>query len=286
MLFAMFAPGRDESATPPPVGGRRVSTLKGMESLDYLVALERETESMKASVRVAELDSAVPTCPGWTVRDLVIHTGQVHRHKAASVRDNWTSGPPPWPDGPDGDVVAWFEEGIDEMLAVFGGADLDAPTWTWCDHDHTVAWWVRRMAHETLIHGADAVLAIGGTPDVDGSLAEDGIEEILFEMMVGAPDWAELTDGNQIVAIVTPNRRWTLRTASWEGKSPTTGDVFVDEPAVVLIADAAEVDVQIAGPAADLDLWLWGRGELPDGAVTGDAALVDLVRSIAVDATR
>jgi uncharacterized protein (TIGR03083 family) len=257
-----------------------------MESLDFLVALERETESMQAAAAAADLDSGVPTCPGWTVRDLVIHTGQVHRHKSTSVRDSWTSGAPPWPDGPDGDVLVWFDEGIDDMLTVFRQTDLDAQTWTWCDHDHTVEWWVRRMAHETLIHGADAVIAIGGTPEVDESLAEDGIEEVLFEMIVGAPEWAELTERNQIVAVVTPDRRWTLRTASWEGTSPNTVDVYVDVPAVVLIADAEEPDGQIVGSPAELNLWLWGRGDLPAGAVTGDAALADLVRSIAAEATQ
>lgn len=263
-----------------------MSTLKGMDSLNFLIALEHEAESMQAAAAVADLDSAVPTCPGWTVRDLVVHTGQVHRHKTVSVRDQWTSGSPPWPDEPEGDVLAWFDDGIDNMLAVFREADLDAPTWTWCDHEHTVAWWVRRMAHETLIHGADAVIAIDGVPEVDESLAQDGIEEILFEMMVGAPEWAELKEGSQTVAIVTPGRTWTLRTASWEGESPSTGDVYVDEPAVVLIVDTVEPDAQIIGSAADLDLWLWGRGALPDGAVAGDAALAELVRSIAAEATQ
>jgi hypothetical protein len=172
------------------------------------------------------------------------------------------------------------------MLAVFRDADLDAPTWTWCNHDHTVEWWVRRMAHETLIHGADAVIAIGGTPEVDESLAEDGIEEILFEMMVDAPAWAELTKGDRVVSIVTPGRSWILRTASWDGKSPNTHKMYVEEPALMLVSDGIEPDAQITGSAAELNLWLWGRGDLPAGAVTGDAALADLVRSIAAEATQ
>lgn len=257
-----------------------------MEQIDFMEALERETTAMRATVGVADLASRVPTCPGWRVQDLAVHTGQVHRHKTASVRDDWRAGAPPWPDEPDGDVIVWFNEGIDEMLGVFRSADLTAPTWTWCHHDHRAEWWVRRMAHETLIHGVDAVIALGGTPEVDESLAEDGIEEILVEMMVDAPEWAVLTEENRSIAIVSPGRRRTLRTASWEGESPSTGKVYVDEPAVVLVADGAAPDAQIAGSAGDLDLWLWGRGELPAGSVTGDATLVDLVRSIAAEATQ
>jgi uncharacterized protein (TIGR03083 family) len=241
---------------------------------------------MLAAVSVADLDAQVPTCPGWTVRDLVTHTGQVHSQKTETVRGDWTDGSPPWPDRPEGDVRSWFNEGIEEMLAVFRDADLDAPTWTWCNHDHTVEWWVRRMAHETLIHGADAVIAIGGTPEVDESLAEDGIEEILFEMMVDAPAWAELTKGDRVVSIVTPGRSWIVRTASWDGKSPNTHKMYVEEPALVLVSDGIEPDAQITGSAAELNLWLWGRGDLPAGAMTGDAALADLVRSIAAEATQ
>jgi uncharacterized protein (TIGR03083 family) len=257
-----------------------------MEQLDFREALEREAAAMQAAVSVVDLDAQVPTCPGWTVRDLVIHTGKVHRHKTETVEGDWTAGAPPWPDGPEGGVVSWFNEGIDEMLAVFRGADLDAPTWTWCNHDHTVEWWVRRMAHETLIHGADAVIAIGGTPEVDESLAEDGIEEILFEMMVDAPAWAELTEGDRVVSLVTPGRNWTLQSASWDGESPNTNEMYVKEPALVLVADVIQPDAQITGSAAELNLWLWGRGDLPAGAVTGDATLADLVRSIAAEATQ
>ncbi len=257
-----------------------------MEQSDFMEALERETATMLATVEVADLGSPVPACPGWKVRDLVIHTGQVYRHKTASVRDNWDSGAPPWPDEPEGDPIAWFNESVDDMLDVFRRADLDASTWTWCDHEHAVEWWVRRMAHETLIHGADAVIAAGGTPSVNETLAEDGIEEILFEMMVVAPAWAELTEGGRIVTLVTPRRAWTLRMASWTGESPTTGRAYVDEPAVVLVANGAEPDTAVTGTAGEMDLWLWGRRDLPAGAVTGDALLADLVRSIAEEATQ
>lgn len=257
-----------------------------MDHVDFIEALAIETVAMRTALESVDLGSPVPTCPGWSVQDLVIHTGQVHRHKTVAVRDNWRSGAPPWPNVPDGDVLPWFDKGIAEMLDVFRNADLNAPTWTWCDHDHTAAWWVRRMAHETLIHGADAVLAAGGSPKVNEALAEDGIDEILFEMMVGAPAWAELTVGDRSVTIAAPHRRWTLRTASWDGRSPGTGKAYVDEPAVVFAADDAAPDAEIVGAAAALDFWLWGRGDLPTDAVRGDAALAASVRSVAAEATQ
>jgi uncharacterized protein (TIGR03083 family) len=255
------------------------------EQIDFMSDLEREVAAMQASVEDADLGAPVPTCPGWTVRDLVTHTGIVHRHKTAVVREELTEGPPELPDGPDEDVLAWFGQGIDEMLAVFREADIDAPTWTWCEHEHTVEWWVRRMAHETLIHGADAAIAIGEIPKVDETLAADGIEELLVEMMVGAPEWATLTVDGRTIDIVTPNRNWMLGTVTWSGVSPR-GNVYENEPAVVFVNSVGEPDVLITGSAAELDLWLWGRGDLSEGAVRGDAPLVDLLRSIAAEATQ
>ena len=256
-----------------------------METLDFLEALRREVAAMQSIVAGADLDASVPTCPGWSMRDLVVHTGQVHRHKTASVRDDWTSGPAPWPDGPEGDAVEWFDEGIDEMLGVFATADLGAPSWTWCSHDHDVEWWVRRMAHETLIHGADAALAVGELPAIDEALATDGVDELLDEMMVGAPSWAELVEGDQVVALVTPQKSWMLRTATWTGESPK-GQRFEDEQGLIYAEAADEADTVISCAASELDLWLWGRGSLRAEAVTGDDSLKDLVRSIAIEATQ
>lgn len=241
---------------------------------------------MQGAVAGADLEALVPTCPGWTVLDLVVHTGIVHRHKTDLVRAGLTQGQPDPQGGPNGDVVEWFNAGVDDMLAVFREADLSAPTWTWCPHQHNAEWWVRRMAHETLIHGADAVIAVGGTPDVDQQLAADGIEEILVEMTVGAPHWDDLAEGDRTVVLVTSDRSWALRTATWSGKSPNTGNLYEDEPAIAIIDRAENPDATISGTAAELDLWLWGRGELAEDATFGDTPLADLVRVIAAEATQ
>jgi uncharacterized protein (TIGR03083 family) len=256
------------------------------ELVDFMAALERDAARMQLVVADADLDAPVPTCPGWTVRDLVVHTGIVHRHKAATVRDMLTEGPPDQPDDPDGDIIEWFNEGVEGMLAVFSAANLDAPTWTWCRHDHAARWCVRRMAHETLIHGVDAAIAVGNAPEVDESLCQDGIEEILTEMMVGAPDWGEVALGDHSIELVTPGRSWSLRMTTWSGESPNTGNVYENEPGIAVIDPVADPDASICGTAAQLDLWLWGRGELPDGAITGNSDLAKLVRAIAVEATQ
>lgn len=42
-------------------------------------AIGRAGTVLRANATSSGLDSAVPTCPGWTVRDLVVHQGGVHR---------------------------------------------------------------------------------------------------------------------------------------------------------------------------------------------------------------
>jgi hypothetical protein len=40
-----------------------------------------------ATAAAGNLDTPVPSCPGWTVADLVAHTGAVHRIWAYHIRE-------------------------------------------------------------------------------------------------------------------------------------------------------------------------------------------------------
>src|SRR5687768_7159942 len=42
-------------------------------------ALLAQTQRLAGYVEAADSDAAVPTCPGWTVADLVAHVGQTQR---------------------------------------------------------------------------------------------------------------------------------------------------------------------------------------------------------------
>lgn len=261
-----------------------------MDSSFFLAELENLGRDMIEVVRSTALEAPVPTCPGWDLRDLTLHTGFVWLHKTEAVRGDWQTEPPEWPQTPEAeaaidDVGAWFSSAYDEMIDVFSSADLSRPSWTWCGHDHTADWWVRRMAHETLIHGVDASLAAGRSTPPESPLGADGIDELLDEMLAGAPDWAEITPGNRTIAFQAEGRRWGLRTMTWTGTSTYSGKTYSDEPG--LIADPAEMpDTFVTADALDLDLWLWGRGDLVEEGISGDQSLVGYVRSVAAEATQ
>lgn len=253
---------------------------------DFLGAIEYYGEVFTNAISRVDLDADVPTCPGWKVRDLVAHTAIVYQHKTTTVRDGWVDESPPRPTvaSDASDLTAIFTRSLDDLVTTLGSADLTQPTYTWCDHDHTADWWVRRLAHETLIHAADAVVSAGRTPTADPWLALDGVDEILDEMIIGSPPWAQYTEGTDWIDLAAGPRVWRLRTGAWSGTSPHSGRVFSDEPALVFDA-TGDAGVTVSTDPATLDLWLWGRTELPLDAADGDRELVAFVRAVAAEAT-
>ncbi|WP_308195682.1 maleylpyruvate isomerase N-terminal domain-containing protein [Dactylosporangium sp. AC04546] len=66
------------------------------------------------------LDAQVPTCPEWTLFDLVQHLGQGHRSRAAAAR------PTPARSAPEGEVLpAWSATARPHLLAALREAGPD-----------------------------------------------------------------------------------------------------------------------------------------------------------------
>jgi len=229
--------------------------------------------SRLAGAAEGALDAPVPTCPGWTVEDVVRHVAQVYEHKIAStelqhVPDPW---PPAWP--PDRDPVGWFRDAHARLLAMFRMHQPDDPSPTWWPDDQTVGFWARRMAHETAIHGADVERVSGSVTPLDTQLAVDGIDEILTIMLAG--DWSEAPSPESVgqrVAVIGGDRAWVVALEPTEiGVAEDSGD---------------GVSATIGGDPSNVDLWLWGRA--PDSAIeaSGTASDVRLLRDRLVLATQ
>ncbi|MGN5377843.1 maleylpyruvate isomerase N-terminal domain-containing protein [Streptomyces lasalocidi] len=58
-----------------------------METADFLQTLDREGRLLAAAADAAGTDAKVPTCPEWQVRDLLRHTGAVHRWAAGYITE-------------------------------------------------------------------------------------------------------------------------------------------------------------------------------------------------------
>ncbi|MEV0235379.1 maleylpyruvate isomerase N-terminal domain-containing protein [Nonomuraea sp. NPDC050786] len=73
---------------------------------------------------------------------------------------------------------AWLAESVTLSLRAFRAADPATPNWTHGADQH-VRFFPRRLLVESVVHLADAELALGGVPRIAAGIAADGIEEFL-----------------------------------------------------------------------------------------------------------
>ena len=111
-------------------------------------------------------------------------------------------------------------------------------------------------------------------------LTTDGVLETIEWMFGGVPEWATAATGGPVGRLATTDTRvsWLVRMGRWSGTSPNTGNVYVDDPTIELV-EAGEPSFEISGPAADLDRWIWGRGDRQRLTMTGNtSAFEELVQ--------
>jgi len=249
-----------------------------MENARFLECLRADFSRIREVVP-GHLEARVPTCPDWTVADLVRHVAEVYLHKVEMMRHG--AHPEGWPPASflEEEPVGLLTRGYGELRAEFDARKPEDTSKTWYEPDQTVGFWVRRMAQETVIHRVDAELgARAQVTAIPGDLAADGIDELLVAFVqYGTTNWpeefAELLKpaGDRLVSVVTPERSWALRL--------TSRDVRVDEAAAGTPAAVVE------GPAADVLLWLWARGG-ESAAASGDEDTVALLRKVLVASTQ
>jgi uncharacterized protein (TIGR03083 family) len=242
-----------------------------MEYDGFVEHVRRDGERL-ASVAEGDLATPVPSCPGWTVRDLVAHVAQVYEHKIECTRLGHA--PDPWPpEWPDADLpLGWYRDAHARLLGMFDESDAATPSATWWPADQTVGFWARRMAHETAVHRVDAELARGEMRPIDAELATDGVDELLRIMLEG--DWSEDADEaatGQRVTIETGRRVW---------------DVVLDRGAMTVSDGDGPSDARLSGEPSDVLLWLWGRAGDDRITFEGDAETHRVLRERLTMATQ
>jgi uncharacterized protein (TIGR03083 family) len=240
-----------------------------LEYGEYLVAIEREAAALASAAHGASPDTPVPTCPGWALRDLLIHLGRVQIWARTMVETRarerlaWSElAPLPGDDAGAEEVARWLGDAASALLATLAATDPDAPVWSWTT-DHTAGFWARRQAHELAIHRVDAEGAVGTSRPITAALAVDGIDEVL-DML---PFWGrDLPSGGETVHLhcTDSDGEWLVRLGP--------------DGAAVERAHA-KGDVAARGTASDLDLYLWGRVPVAALEVFGDAGLLSAFRA-------
>ena len=131
------------------------------------------------------MDVRVPSCPDWSLRDLVEHLAQVHRFWAAAVAAGPGERPPavaPGDDGPSADLLGRSAAATEELIAALRAAGPSAGCWTWwgdSDVPMTSGAVARHQVQEAAVHAFDAQLATGAPRPVPAVVAIDGIAEFI-----------------------------------------------------------------------------------------------------------
>lgn len=224
----------------------------------YLHILRKEGDAFADASNNA-LNLAVAGCPGWTIRDLVIHVTEVHAFWEFIARTGMV-GPDNYvpPDtGPDEELIARYLDGLGALLSTLASTDATSPCWTW-DGPHDIAWITRRMAQELAVHAWDARMAIGDATPIDAMLAVDGIDEFVHMMLrFPMPDAVALA-GSVHIHCTDVDGEWMI---------VPNGDQLI------VTREHAKGSCAIRGTAHDVLMVLWRRCVLSAVEVIGDAAV-------------
>lgn len=216
--------------------------------------------ALAAAARVG-LDEQVPSCPDWSVSDLVGHVGSVHAWVLACLasapddrpRFSDIAGPPA-----DG-LIDWYVAVHRELGDAMAAGDLNhvVPSWAGAV---PIRWWLRRQAHEVAVHRWDGERAHGEPAPIDAPLAVDGIDEFLdvFVPRLGA----KLAGTGETIHLHATDidGEWLVERAA-DGSQVTRGH--------------AKGDVAVRGTASDLLLLLWGRRDVGDLETFGDRSVFE-----------
>jgi uncharacterized protein (TIGR03083 family) len=232
-----------------------------VEIAEHVDALRRDGRLLADAAERAGLDAAVPSCPPWLVKDLLRHTGYIHRWAARHITerpDQIIDGPPEAEilrgGASDPGLLDWFRAGHAALVDTLTAADPAVECATFIAAPSPLAFWARRQAHETAIHRADAESATGATSEYPADFAADGIDELIMGF---------------------GQRRKYRPAASGDGSmqvlAADTGDAWhldVDQGRIRAHRGPGPGECTVSGPASGVYLFLWNRSGDAQATVT------------------
>jgi uncharacterized protein (TIGR03083 family) len=198
----------------------------------------------------------VPSCPGWSLTDLVAHVGSYHRWAADLLQDASPQPRAPYALRPDPHtpLTEWYRTSLELLLKAVDTADPNTPMWT-VTTDQRAGAWCRRQAHDLTIHRWDAQHACGHAQPIHPECATDFIDE-LFE--------AALPYILPFLDRPVPAHSLALRSA--DGTYNRRIDGVTGQPH--LSHDRTPADATLTGTPSDMLLTLWRRDNAT--TLTGD----------------
>jgi uncharacterized protein (TIGR03083 family) len=228
--------------------------MSSLTFADMLKLIEDRSAALRAATRDADLDTRVPSCPDWTVRDLVAHLGEVQLFWAAVVAAGPAAAPPDADEAhgslPGADLIAWSADATDKLVRALTGAGPDRSCWTWwtgTGAPSTSEAVARHQVQEAGVHAFDAQEAAGHAEPLPADVAADGVGEFLTVGMATMGAWPH--EPGRVALAATDGSMWLVDLseagARAEPAAPGTGQ--------------AQPGAWVRGTASDLVLALYGR---------------------------
>ncbi|MFI6899546.1 maleylpyruvate isomerase family mycothiol-dependent enzyme [Streptomyces sp. NPDC050256] len=238
---------------------------------DLLALVEDRSTALRDGVASsADLDVRVPSCPDWSLRDLVEHLTEVQRFWAAAVAAGPSEKPPapapaPAPASVDDTSPTVLLErsaaATRELVATLRAAGPGTGCWAWwggSDVPMTSGAVARHQVQEAAVHAFDAQLATGTPQSVPTVVAIDGIAEFIGISHGTAGPWPH--EPARIGLHAAEGEAWVLDLTAYGSH------VLDGRPATA---------TGLHGSASDLLLTLHGRLSPDSLRIQGDRAVVE-----------
>jgi uncharacterized protein (TIGR03083 family) len=239
-----------------------------MEIAEYVRHLDEAGHRILRAAKWGDLAATVPTCPDWTLADLVRHVCEVHSWAEWILRGGDRKEAVFFP--PDNDsLLDTFDTGLKSLVGCLEAAPDSLDVWSFLPAPSPKAFWARRQAHETTIHAVDAEYAVDcGLSEIDHDLAVDGLDELLVGFAPRRIKGGMVPELRSIMfAPVDANISWTV-------------DLRPDASATTLLNAPNVADLSVMATAENLYLWAWNRASDQDVTLRGDMVLADLWRQV------
>lgn len=247
---------------------------------DLLRLIDERATAFRAAVAAApDLGAQVPTCPDWTLLDLVRHLGEGRRNWGiivaagpSEVRPDTSAalaGPAVPPEREA--LIAWLAESTRQLLDALREAGPDSGCWTWWPDSQapqTAGAVARHQLQEITVHTYDAQLVAGTAQPLPEEVAVDGVDEFMFTCVATKSAWPHEPADRRLprhrgpVLAPAARRRGRVDRADPRARHPGSEEL-------------APADFSATATAAELVLAVYDRYPLKALKVEGDGRIFE-----------